>query len=108
MLPPAPARFSTTTGWRHSSLMRVDSARETGAVGPTAGKGTTSVTVFSGKPCAPAGAAAAASAIKRRETRSLVTSHRSPFLGPESRLVMRPGGSVAYGAARYPVRGVLG
>src|SRR6266480_492567 len=57
MLPPAPARFSTTTCWPMFSLIVLATMRATVSVPPPGSKPTTIVTGLLGKPCANAVAA---------------------------------------------------
>src|SRR2546421_11525851 len=57
MLPPAPARFSTTTCWPMFSLIVLATMRATVSVPPPGSKPTTIVTGLLGKPCAIAVAA---------------------------------------------------
>src|SRR5687767_13728447 len=56
MVPPAPTRFSTTTGCFHMSLRRSPSTRAETSVAPPAANGTTNLTVFCGQDCAIAAA----------------------------------------------------
>src|SRR5712691_1183578 len=56
MLPPAPPRFSTTSGCPHTSGSFAESSRATRSAGPPAGKGTTMRTGLDGYGCAIAGA----------------------------------------------------
>src|SRR4051812_24735270 len=66
MLPPAPGRFETTTGCFQVSLMRWATARATRSTEPPAGKGAITVTGLSGKFCANATGAAAASSNRKK------------------------------------------
>src|SRR5262245_1878660 len=76
-LPAAPGRFSTTTGWFHTSDSRVPRIRAIGSLAPPAVAGTTSRTGRAGHACARTGpakvdmkvaaAAADACSIVRRE-----------------------------------------
>src|SRR6266702_8023483 len=75
-VPPAPARFSTTTGWPRIFSSAGCIARATASVLPPAGNGTKKRMDRSGKDCAEDGvtgpmaaiATAAAMAIERRDT----------------------------------------
>src|SRR6218665_397386 len=55
MLPPAPARFSTTMVWPSRSFIEAASVRAIASVGPPGGKGTTSVIGLSARLSAWAG-----------------------------------------------------
>src|SRR5512134_3170159 len=52
MLPPAPARFSTSTGWPSAAESLSPSARAVTSVEPPGGYGTMSRTGLDGQPCA--------------------------------------------------------
>src|SRR5688500_16675643 len=54
MTVPAPPRFSTTTGWPHTSDIRCARRRPTMSVAPPGGNGTISLTARSGNFCAQA------------------------------------------------------
>src|SRR5471032_530240 len=88
MLPPAPPRFSITTGWPHASASFAPSSRATRYAGPPAGNGTITRTGFDGYCCASAGAdmteqqkKAAASACAARVEIVIVASSFSEFTG---------------------------
>src|SRR6185503_5425579 len=68
MLPPAPARFSTTTDCPHASASFCASSRATTSVAPPAANGTTIFTGLAGQDCAAtsAGNASASSAAAHR------------------------------------------
>jgi predicted carbohydrate-binding protein with CBM5 and CBM33 domain len=57
MVPPAPARFSTTTGWPSEADSFSATRRATTSVEPPAGNGTTIRTGRDGKVCAATGKA---------------------------------------------------
>src|SRR5260370_19728904 len=64
-LPPAPERFSTTTGWPSSACMRGWMMRATMSISPPGGYGTTMVTVRLGNACAAAAPLASRAATKK-------------------------------------------
>src|SRR5258708_988904 len=79
MVPPAPATFSTITGWPSEAFMWSPTMRATMSVMPPAGNGTTSVTGFDGNDCACAPKAqpsTAPSAARKHSSRDVM---RFPF-----------------------------
>jgi hypothetical protein len=62
-VPVAPGLLSTTKGWPSVFCICCATARATVSVEPPAGKGTTTVTAFSGQFCAEAFGASSASAV---------------------------------------------
>src|SRR5688500_742254 len=72
MLPPAPARFSTTTDWPQASPSFCARRRATTSVAPPAAKGTTIFTGLLGQACAAASCGARARSRAARPPRNRV------------------------------------
>src|SRR5688500_1130905 len=86
MLPPAPARFSTTNGCPRESCSRVASARPTMSGVEPGGKVTTTRTGFEGYACAQASKGAASTAARRlfisdplRSSAARLPHHEAPL-----------------------------